>query len=173
MSTLILDDRALEAAGGYWSLANFVGQGFQVYGAYSFDSTRGNLFNFPRNEVHDFKFQGVTVQIPDAMEGTENARSYIEQMHGSTREEYQNTLAASAEVEAGFGAFSGSIKASFSSSYENTTEYSFNKFTYFSVLCSLELRADAKLLAAGFAEAIANLPDNLDDLQPFSEFFEK
>jgi hypothetical protein len=160
---------------GYWSLANFVGQGFQVYGDYSFESTLGSLFHFPPDKVHSFTFQDVTVEIPDAMDGKEYAKSEIDFIHGSTREEYQNKLAVSASVEAGFGAFSGSIKSSFSQNFENTTEYSFSNLTYSSTLCILDLRSDAhqEYLLPSFSESIAKLPDNLGDLQPFSRFFEQ
>lgn len=166
-------DPVLAAADGYWSPANYVGQGFHVYGAYSFDSTAGSLFQYPRDQVHDFTFQGTTVQIPDAMDGTEDARSDIAEAYGSTREEYQNKLAVSADVEVGIGAFSGSISSSFSSNYDNTTEYAFHKSTYHSSLCSLELRREADNLAPGFQAAIDALPDDLTDLQPFSDFFER
>ena len=86
-------------AGGYWSLANYVGQGFNVYGAYDMTSTTGLLFDFPDDTGHDFSFQGKTFQIPKTVLGAESVNTYFQHVSGSTRESYQDSVATSANVQ--------------------------------------------------------------------------
>jgi hypothetical protein len=162
-------------ASGYWSLANYVGQGFNVYGAYDMTSTTGLLFDFPDDTGHDFSFQGKTFQIPKTVLGAESVNTYFQHVSGSTRESYQDSLATSANVQVGIGAFSGDLKASFSSEFQTASEFAFDRYTSYSKLGTLELRVDPSNITGSLASAIAKLPatSNPGNLQLFADFFQR
>ena len=162
-------------ANGYWSLANYVGQGFNVYGAYDMTSTTGLLFDFPEDTGHDFSFQGKTFRIPITVLGAESVNTYFQHVSGSTRESYQDSLATSANVQVGIGAFSGDLKASFSSEFQTASEFAFDRYTSYSKLGTLELRVDPSNITASLASAIDKLPatSNPGNLQVFADFFQR
>lgn len=162
-------------ANGYWSLANYVGQGFNVYGAYDMTSTTGLLFDFPDDTGHDFSFQGKTFRIPITVLGAESVNTYFQHVSGSTRESYQDSLATSANVQVGIGAFSGDLKASFSSEFQTASEFAFDRYTSYSKLGTLELRVDPSNITTSLAGAIDKLPatSNPGNLQVFADFFQR
>jgi hypothetical protein len=160
---------------GYWSIANYVGQGFNVYGAYGMSSATGLLFNYPDDSVHTFQLQGKTLSIPTAILGVDDPSSYSTHASGSTRESYQDSLATSANIQTGIGAFSGDVHASFSTTETSGSDFAFNKLTYISQLGHLELRVDPANLTDSLKASIAALPDRVDpnNLQPFAAFFQQ
>lgn len=162
-------------ATGYWSLANYVGQGFNVYGSYDMTSTTGLLFDFPDNDGHDFDFQGKTFLIPKTVLGAESVNTYYQHVSGSTRESYQDNLATSANVQVGIGAFSGDLKASFSREFQTASEFAFDRYTSYSKLGTLELRVDPSNITGSLAKAIDQLPATGEpgNLQAFADFFQR
>jgi hypothetical protein len=162
-------------ATGYWSIANYIGQGFDVYGKYDMSSTTGLLFNYPDATAHEFILQGKSFLLPASVLGVEDGTSYFKEASGSTRETYQDSLATEANVEVGIGAFSGDVKASFARQYTSASDSSFLRITAITQLGHLDLRTDQTDLTAPLARAIASLPDHVDpaNLQPFADFFEQ
>ncbi|MEU6662037.1 MAC/perforin domain-containing protein [Streptomyces sp. NPDC046821] len=142
------------------SQAKAVGQGFNVYGAYSSSSLVRPLVNPAKAGTTVFNFQGVDYTIPDYVVGVEDTRSYVIRNVSETREGAQSALSAHAGVGGSYGAFSGEIDADFNLEHNTSSNSYFCYWRSITSLAVLETNPDLakKAISDDFAAAVANLP---------------
>lgn len=159
----------------YLSQANFVGQGFDIYGAYNIKTSRITLLFDPEKAgTHEFTFLGKTYALPAYIDGAENTEAtYLEETL-NTRDEFQNTIAAHAKVNASYGAFSGQMEAAYSRQFTRNNEYMYSFRNYYTRLATLFIKIETQYLTDYFAQRIGELPDHVtqENLIDFEEFFE-
>jgi hypothetical protein len=157
----------------FLSQANAVGQGFNIYGTFSTDSLIRPLFNFQKAGMQTFTFLGVEYEIPAIVNGIEDTASYYVSGTALSRDELQNSLAAHAKVEASYGAFSGAIEATYTSEYEQSSEYYFSYNNFYSQLAYLQINPDTEFLSDDFKTRLSELPGSVspENLHVFEDFF--
>lgn len=94
---------------------------------------------------------------------------------GVTREEFQQSIAATASVNTSYGAFSGHMEMAFSRQIAHSSEYMFAHKSFYSGENELQLNPGVALAYRGkdFLEAIEKLPATVDmeNLHLFADFF--
>ncbi|HEY0733733.1 MAG TPA: MAC/perforin domain-containing protein [Herpetosiphonaceae bacterium] len=158
----------------YLSQANYVGQGFDIYGAYNITTSRTQaLFDPEKAGTHQFDFLGKTYALPSYIDGTVNTESrYLEEtVH--TRDEFQNVIASHAKVHGSYGAFSGHMEAAYGHQFTRSSEYDYSFWSFFARLATLSIKVDTKYLTDYFAQRISGLPRTVNDsnLIEFEDFF--
>lgn len=161
----------------YLSQANFVGFGFDVTGLYAIpDSLILSVVDPAKAGRTTFDFLGVTYSIPDYVAATVDTTGRIVEDVGETREEIQNSFAATASVQAHYGAFSGEMEASYSREVASSSDYSYAYRNFYSRLAVLTLllgEAQAAL-SDDFIRRYEALPSEvtLSTLPEFETFFQ-
>ena len=147
------------------SQAKAVGQGFNVYGAFTSESLVRPLVNPAKAGTSIFNFQGKDYTIPDYVVGVEDPRSYVIRTVSETREEAQSVLAVHAGVGGSYGAFSGEIEADFNLDRNSSSNSYFCYWRSINSLAILETNPDLakKAISDDFAAAVAKLPLPLTD----------
>ena len=154
-----------------------VGQGFNIYGTYNSHSLKGSLFD-PRASSSPQWVNGQTYLVPDYIEAIDTATSEEKKHAGTSREEFQQSVAATAGINVKYGAFSSQFKASYSVASENVTEHMFAYTTYYDWIYQMQLKTVGDLLpflSASFKAAVQALPDEVKtpaQLSVFYRFFE-
>ncbi|MBV9791719.1 MAG: hypothetical protein JOZ51_26210, partial [Chloroflexi bacterium] len=159
----------------YLSQANFVGQGFDIYGAYNIKTSRITLLFDPEKAgTHEFTFLGKTYALPAYIDGAENTEATYLEATVNTRDEFQNSISAHAKVHGSYGAFSGQMEAAYGHQFTSNNEYTYSYRNYYSRLATLFIKIDTKYLTDYFAQRIAELPTtvNENNLIEFEEFFD-
>src|SRR5262249_12319066 len=154
-----------------------LGQGFDISGKYSIpDSLIKPLLDPTKVGTRTFDFLDQTFLIPLYVSAAEDTTGETVEDCVETREEFQNSISATAGVKASYGAFSGQMEASYGSTFAESSNYSFAYHSFYSRLAVLNLLpTEAKhALSDVFLQAVANLPDTVDDatLPQFEEFFD-
>lgn len=157
----------------FLSQANALGQGFNIYGAYNDDSLMRPLFDFTAAPTQTFTLLGTTYDIPAMVQGIQSTETHFTEGAFRTREEFQNSIAAFAGVEASKGAFSGQMEAAFSRESSDIFEYDYAYKNAYIQMARLSLNPDVNFLTSDFAAAIDALPTDLSDpsLVAFANFF--
>jgi hypothetical protein len=154
------------------SQANAVGQGFDIYGVFGIDSLIHPLFDYSKAGTQVFTFLGKDYLVPSIITPVESTSSYYTGDTYESREDFQNSFALHAGVEASYGAFSGEMKADFASEYTESAEYAYAYTNFYSQLAYLELN-HTEYLTNDFQQRVNDLPTiaNEDTLPAFELFF--
>src|SRR5215472_15101853 len=98
------------------SQANFIGQGFDIYGNFDVvSSSITPLLDPSKTGTIPFDFQGQLYTVPSYVSAIQDTSAYYEEHTGETRESFQNNLSERAHVHGSYGAFSGQMSQSYSS----------------------------------------------------------
>ncbi len=160
----------------YLTQADFLGVGFDITGRSAVpDSLLLPVVDPNRAGRKAFEFLDNTYSIPDYVSGgVDTDGRFIEDV-GETREEIQNSFAANASVQVGYGAFSGQMQASYSKQYADSSSYWYAYRNFYLRLGSLSLLVgDAQAaLSADFVKSYEALPNEVNDatLPDFERFF--
>jgi len=153
--------------------AYFVGQGFNIFGAYDASSFIKPLFNYVDAPTHPITIDNTVYQVPVFVIHLPGGKTSYTSESGVSREEFQNSIATTAGVSASYGAFSGHIEASFSHQVVHSSEYMFAHNTMYTWGDSLELVPETKYLSEYFTQAMKQLPSVVtsENLHLFADFF--
>ncbi|HLZ55727.1 MAG TPA: MAC/perforin domain-containing protein [Ktedonosporobacter sp.] len=153
--------------------ANFVGQGFNIFGTYDANSFIKPLFNYADAPTHPITIDNIVYQVPVYVIHLPGGKTDYKSESGVSREEFQNSIATTAGVSASYGAFSGHMEASFSHQVTQSSEYMYAHNTMYTWDGSLELVPDTKYLIGYFTEAVNHLPSVVtpENLHIFTDFF--
>jgi hypothetical protein len=160
----------------FLSQASFVGNGFDISGTYAIpDSLILPVVDPDKAGRKTFDFLGVTYSVPGfVLPALDTTGRLIEDV-GETREEIQNSFAATASVALGYGAFSGEMEASYGHEYATSSDYSYAYRNYYSRLAVLSLLQDEAqaALSDSFVQAYEALPGEVTaaTLPKFEAFF--
>jgi hypothetical protein len=157
----------------YLSQANTLGQGFDVYGVYGAESLLRPIFDLDIVPTSVFTFLGKDYEIPSIVNGIQNTSSVYNAGTFVSREGFQAKIAAFAGVDGKYGAFSGQLRASYSTDYTRSTEYYYAFKNFYARLGQLQLKADSLFLTAEFSHAVSQLPNTISQqsLPAFADFF--
>jgi hypothetical protein len=158
------------------SQAYFLGQGFDVSGTYSIPASLIlPILDPDKVGTREFEFLGHKYRIPAYASGAENTSGYFVEDTVDTRESFQNSIAATASVEVGYGAFGGQMEASYGRSVANSSEFHYSYRNFYSRLAIISLLRDQaiKALSDEFIARYEALPNKADGstLDQFAEFF--
>lgn len=158
----------------YLTQANFVGQGFDIWGKYDvLTSVITPLFDPSKAKSHKFEFLGQTFELPDYVVGAEDTNVYFTEDTGSSREDFQNSLAINASVNVGYGPFSGQMSAAYGRQFAQSSEYFYSYRNLFSKLATLSLTHNDEYLSDYFIKRIAALPNTVKGNEAaFIDFFD-
>jgi len=155
--------------------ANLVGQGFDIFGAYNVGSLISPIFDYSRVSRNEFTFLNKTYSLPSIVNGyVQTSSRYVGGTYIS-REGFQNKIAAHAKVQAGYGAFSGQMEASFSMEKAISSEFYYAFRNFYTQLGYLEILPQTEALSPAFVQSVQQLPDifNKESLPLFADFFEQ
>ncbi|AWI25238.1 MAC/perforin domain-containing protein [Flavobacterium pallidum] len=157
----------------YLSQSNAVGQGVDVFGRVNPDSFIMPLMDPLKSGLHKFTFLGKDFVIPKYVTAIENPMAYFQGSTCNTREEFQNSIAVNASAKAGYGLFSGEMKAAFDRQYKSSAEYAYTYSNFYSTLGLLEMGESAGYLRNTFQASVDALPDTVNEgnLNAFVDFF--
>ncbi|WP_271766486.1 MAC/perforin domain-containing protein [Aquimarina algiphila] len=157
----------------YLSQSNGVGQGFDVFGAANANSFIRPLLDPAKVQKRVFSLLGKNFLVPDYINPIEKSSAYFEGGTYMTRSEFQNSIAANAKVEIGYGLFSGEMEAAYSNEKESSSEYAFTYNNSFIGVASLQLGEFENALRNSFLERVAKLPGDVSEqnLSDFISFF--
>jgi hypothetical protein len=160
----------------YLTQANYLGQGFDITGTYELpESVILPVVDANKATWVEFEFLGRKYSVPSfAKASTETKGGYTEAVV-STREELQNSIAVTAKVAAGYGAFSGEIDASYGQDLTSSSEHDYGYYNYYARLAvlNMDLVKARTMLTKDFLERCEELPAqvNADTLEEFELFF--
>lgn len=157
----------------FLSQANSLGQGFDVYGVYGADSLLRPIFDLADTPTRTFTFLGKDYEIPGIVRGVQDTSSTYNSGSFTSREGFQEKVAAFAGVEGKYGAFSGELRAAYSTEVDRSSEYYYAFKNFYTRLGYLQLDPDTNLLNGEFIDAVDKLPDSVtkDNLPAFADFF--
>ncbi|HTK09261.1 MAG TPA: MAC/perforin domain-containing protein [Ktedonobacteraceae bacterium] len=154
--------------------ANLLGQGFDIFGSYTVDSLLKPLFH-AGNTTHVIKVGQQDYLAPPYVNSFKILRSDSVSESGVTREEFQQSIAATANVNTSYGAFSGHMELAFSRQIAHSSEYMFAHKSFYDGENELQLDPGVAMAyrEGYFVEAIERLPStvNTENLHLFAEFF--
>jgi hypothetical protein len=159
----------------YLSQANFVGQGFDIWGQFDVvASVITPLFDPGKAGTHNFEFLDKTWALPDYVSGAEDTGAYFTEDTGSSREDFQSSLAVNASVNASYGAFSGQMSASYGKQFSTSSEHFYSYRNFFSSLAKLQLVPSNNYYSTAFAQRLAALPNEVTPANRdlFIDFFD-
>lgn len=150
-----------------------VGQGFNIYGTYNSYSLKGSLFGSNASSSLQW-VNGKNYLVPNYIEAIDTQTSEEKKHAGTSREEFQQSIAATAGINVKYGAFSAQFKASYSVASENVTEHMFAYTTYYDWIYQMQLKTVRDLqpfLSASFKAAVQALPDEVKTPAQLSVFY--
>jgi hypothetical protein len=160
----------------YLSQANFLGEGFDIYGAHDvMSSAITPLLDPAKAGTKPFTCLGHEYVVPSYVIPSENTNAQYREFTGSTRDSFQNNLSEHAQVHVSYGAFSGQMEQSYSSQFTSNSEYFFSYRNFFSRLALLQLAQNVdQYLSEIFKERVKKLPAVFEpkDLDVFADFFD-
>ena len=161
----------------YLSQANFLGEGFDIYGKYDvISSAITPLFDPIKAGTTTFDFLGREYVVPSYVLPAEDTQGFYKEFTGETRDSFQNNLSQRAEVHASYGAFSGQMEESYSSQFASNSEHFYSYRSFYTRLALLQLIPDNldQYLTDYFQQRVEQLPTTLDpnDIEPFADFFD-
>jgi hypothetical protein len=165
-------------AGQPLSQALFVGQAIDIVAAYRLpDALKGvNPLDPDKAGTHTFNLLGVQYTIPTFVDGIESTSGTVIEDSVTTRDGFQNSLAATASAAADIGAFSGQMSVSYATEYASSSDYSYAYRNFYQHVAVLQLNLDEALKARSdnFLAALDALPATVDptNLEPFDNFFD-
>lgn len=160
----------------YLSQANYLGQGFDITGTYELpESLILPVVDANKASWKTFEFQGTKYSIPSFATAAIDTRGRYTEKVAATREELQNSIAVTAKVAAGYGAFSGEMDASYGQDLTSSSEYDYGYYNYYARLgvLTMDLNVARTMLMKDFVERYEELPAevNGDTLEEFELFF--
>ena len=157
--------------------ATYIGQSVDIFKQYQLPDALLGSMPIELNGVptRPFVFLGHEVQLPVFVNGIQATEEFARSDCVESREEFQNSIAAQAEVHAGIGAFSGQMSVSYGKEFSSTSQYFF-AYQMVSVrlgILQIELGDVASYLSSSYLADLRALPDWPDpkDLEPFVNFF--
>ncbi len=154
--------------------ANLLGQGFDIFGPYTVDSLLKPLFD-AGDKTHVIRVGQQDYLAPPYVSSFKILRSDSASEAGVTREEFQQSIAATANVNTSYGAFSGHMEMAFSRQVAHSSEYMFAYKSFYDGENELQLNPSVALAYRGkaFLEALETLPATVDmeNLHLFADFF--
>jgi hypothetical protein len=154
--------------------ANLLGQGFDIFGLYTVDSLVKPLFH-AKGETHVVRVGGKEYLVPPYVRSFNVLRSDSYSESGVTREEFQQSIAATANVSTSYGAFSGHMEMAFSRQVAHSSEYMFAYKSFYDGENELQLDPGIALSYREpyFLAAIEELPSTVtqENLHLFASFF--
>ncbi len=155
------------------SQANAVGQGFDIYGAFSTASLKIPLFDLESSGTKTFTMLGHEYLIPSCVTAIEDPDAYFDDTSAQTREQLQNDLSVHAGVEISAGAFSGEMQADFAAAFEQSSQFAYVYRKFYSQIAYVELGDAGAYVTDEFATRISQLPDQVTpaNLDLFYQFF--
>ncbi|HET8840776.1 MAG TPA: MAC/perforin domain-containing protein [Ktedonobacteraceae bacterium] len=156
------------------SQANAIGQGFDIFGSYNFqESAITPIFDPSKAGKQEWVYDGIPYTIPSYIQGIEGGTSTLNFEVCSTREEFQNSIAAKAKVKAQYGAFSGQMEAAYTSQFAQSTQSDFAYGIFDAPYATLSWTKETmpSYMTDLFRESVAALPSSLNDLSPFLSLF--
>ncbi len=187
MSTEILSSSVIEAGPSlllphlatglpFLSEAEAVCRAFNVYGELSFRSLKRPLLDRRKAGESTFTFLGKEYAVPVYVSAVEDTRAHYFGGTCESREEFQNSIATHAQVQASVGFFSGEMKASYNREFESNSLYAYSYKDFVSQLAHLDFDPGPGLhaLSDDFVARVQALPAEAktDNLLPFVRFFE-
>jgi hypothetical protein len=159
----------------YMSQANAVGQGFNVYGQLDLSSLMNPLFDSGRAPTQTFTFLGNDYLIPTYITAVQDTRGYSSGGVYDSRSSLQNSIAAHAQVEIGYGVFSGEMSADYAGEFDRNTRYTYVYNNFYAPLAYLQLNTDETYLSAAFRDQVNALPAafTTENFLDFVAFFRK
>lgn len=160
----------------YLTQANFLGQGFDISGAYHIPGELLRPILDPdKVGTRTFKFLDEEYTVPDYVTGIEHSDARYLTHTVETRDEFQASFSVKAGVHAGAGGFSGQMEASYSRTFSESSDYSYAYTNFYQHVALLRLDPEraAKALSQGFIDAYQALPDEVtpETLPAFADFF--
>ena len=157
--------------------ARYIGQGVDILKQYSLPDAL--LASMPIEQegvpTHPFVFLGHEVQLPIFVEGIQATEEFDRSDCVESRDEFQDSIAAQAEVHAGIGGFSGQMSVSYGREYSSTSQYFFAYHMVSLRLGILEIAVGevAPYLSSSYLADLRALPDWPDpqNLEAFQNFF--
>lgn len=159
----------------YPTLPNVIcaGQGFNIYGKYDTSSFLGSLFD-PQAPSSPQEINGQLYLVPDYMEAINIAKDEEIKHSGTSREEFQSSISATAGISGKYGAFSAHFTSSYASVQNSVSEYMYAHTLYYDWIYQIQLKTPGALtpyLSASFKKAIEELPEKADTPQQLNAFF--
>ncbi|HET8775837.1 MAG TPA: MAC/perforin domain-containing protein [Thermoanaerobaculia bacterium] len=162
----------------YLTQADMVGQGIDIFGTYRLpQSILSYVLDAESAPTKTFSLLGTDYTVPAYVVAVESTSSEVVEDSVETRDDYQNSLAATAEAKADIGAFSGQMSVSYSSEYASSSDYSYAYRNFYLGYATLGIDIDEALnyRTQTFLDSIEALPETAgaDNLSAFEEFFDK
>ncbi|WP_434424752.1 MAC/perforin domain-containing protein [Nannocystis pusilla] len=156
--------------------ANFLGQGFDISGAYHIPGELLRpLLDPDKVGTRSFEFLGQEYTIPDYVTGIVDTEGKYLIDTVETREEVQRSFSAKAGVHVSAGGFSGQMEAAYSHTFTRSSEYAYSFTNLYQrlALLRLDLNRAVKALSKGFIDAYRSLPGEVTPatLPAFAAFF--
>ncbi|WNG44166.1 hypothetical protein F0U60_08650 [Archangium minus] len=150
-----------------------LGQGFDIYGKLDQSGLIRPLFDYSKAGTQVFTFLGKDYLIPSCMTAVQNTAAYWSGNTAESREEFQNSISVHAGVDASYGAFSGEMKADYTSEYEESSLYAYAYNNFYAPLALIELNPGTEYLSSEFLSRVQSLPSvaSKDTLPAFESFF--
>lgn len=160
----------------YLSQATFLGQGFDITGTYALpESLILPVVDANKASWKVFEFQGKKYSIPSFASAAIDTQGQLFEKAFSTREELQNSFAATAKVAVGYGAFSGEMDVAYGQDLASSSEYDYAYINYYARLAVLtvNLNTARTMLTKDFVERYEELPGEVNEgtLPEFELFF--
>jgi MAC/Perforin domain len=160
----------------YLSQANYLGQGFDITGTYELpESLILPVVDANKASWEKFEFQGRQYSIPSFCTAAIDTSGRYAEAVAATREQLQNSIAVTAKVAAGYGAFSGEMDASYGRDLTSSSEYDYAYVNYYARLAvlSMNLGVARTMLTKDFVERYEELPAEVSEetLEEFELFF--
>ena len=162
----------------FLSQAALVGQGIDIFGVYRLSqSILAELIDVESAPTYTFSLLGTDYEVPSFITASETTSSEVIEDSVKTRDNYQNSIAATADAKADIGAFSGQMSVSYASEYASSSEYYYAYRSFYLGYATLIINIDEALTyrSQTFIDAIEALPEvvNPDDLSSFIDFFDR
>jgi len=157
--------------------AKYIGQGVDIFKQYQLPAAL--LASMPIElkgvPTHPWVFLGHEVQLPIFVNGIVATEEFERSDCVESRDEFQNSIAAQAEVHVGIGAFSGQMAVSYGKEYSSTSQYF---FAYHMVsirlgILQIEISDVAPYLSSSYLADLRSLPEwpDAENLKEFQKFF--
>jgi len=161
----------------YLSQANFVGEGFDIFGKYDVVSSAITpLLDPSKASYTTFTFLDREYVVPSYVLPAEDTQAYYNEFAGETRDSFQNSLSQHAQVQGSYGAFSGQMEQSYSKQFASNSEYFYAYRNFYAQLALLQLIPESleEYLTGYFQERVSQLPTTvtLQNMQQFADFFD-
>lgn len=155
------------------SQSNAVGQGFDVFGEVNTNSFLTPLLDPNKAQKKVFTLVGKDFLIPTYINPIENTSGYYEGGTYMSRNDFQNSVAVNVQATAGYGLFSGEMKAAYKNEFSSSSEYAYTYNNFYSSLAVLQLAEYSGYLRDSFVKKVADLPESVtpDNLNKFIAFF--